>query len=85
MQSVFSAHRRTLATTCETSASRPESKRQRPHCAGEHSLTSFGPLTATDPQLPDDVGKVFGGFLIRKLPVTGIWRWPAHQPYVETT
>ena len=48
-QSVFSAYRRTLAAACQTSASWPESKRQRPHCAGEESLTSFGPVTATDP------------------------------------
>ena len=52
MQSVFSARRRILATTCETSASRPETKRQRPHRAGEQSLTSCGPLTATDPEKP---------------------------------
>lgn len=67
MQSVFSARRRILATTCETSASRPETKRQRPHRAGEQSLTSFGPLTATDPLRPDDIFMGNVGLLITKL------------------
>ena len=41
---------------------------------GEHKrpLSFRGLLSATDPDLPDAFIMVYGGFLIRNLPVTGI-------------
>jgi len=61
---------------------------------GKQSFTFFGPPAATDPYaklsirvalhndplLPDDVYKLFGGFLIRKLTDTVTWAPAAARP-----